>query len=403
MQLSPEQQQAMDEQKAQCPFCKIVKGEIQSKKVYEDELLLGILDINPASTGHILLMPKEHYPIMPLIPQETFDHLFSKTKLLSAASKQGMLTFSNTIYIANGYAAGQQSSHFMLHIIPRQEMDGLDFFSLKKGIINQKKLDEAFTLLKHNLPIMLRDRYARYPLEGAPAQAQQQRQYTKESLIKLIESNQQLKDMIQHYPDDFKKQVQENVRLKQLFADINIKDIIDYFATDKTKKQHGEQKDGETITEEEQSYSMNELVDIVNDNPKLKEILLKQTYAFAEKIQQIPELKKIFGNVDIEELERAVLRKDIHEEQDVNDLLENYAKQLRFNNSVPDADSNTNYNEDELDNYIPHDEDEPKVTTPKQDQKVQQRTEEEHSVQQKEEKNEDLISKLHKEMLRRKV
>lgn len=132
MQLSPEQQKAIDAQKAQCPFCKIVKGEIPSKKVYEDDQLLAILDINPAAKGHLLVMPKEHYPIMPLIPQPIFEHLFTRTKQLSAAMKEGMLLFGNTLFIANGYAAGQQSSHFMLHLIPREAPDGLEFFQPKR-------------------------------------------------------------------------------------------------------------------------------------------------------------------------------------------------------------------------------------------------------------------------------
>ncbi|PIN79567.1 hypothetical protein COV16_03465, partial [Candidatus Woesearchaeota archaeon CG10_big_fil_rev_8_21_14_0_10_34_8] len=341
MQLSAEQQQAMEAQKAQCPFCKIVKGDIPSKKVYEDDLLLGVLDINPAAKGHILLMPKEHYPIMPLIPPETFEHLFKKTRIISKSVKEGMLLFGDTVYIANGYAAGQQSSHFMLHIIPREQTDGLDFFTLKKGVVDEDKLEEAFNLLKHNLPIMLRQRYAKYAMEGMPASGQpttgavedvqavmpqqqvslQQpavspsgpmmgRQYNKESLIKLIESNPQLKQLVSKYPDDFRRQINENSKLKSLFANINIEEIIEHFKV-----------------EEEEKYTMNELVDIINDNPKLKEMLLKQTLQFAAKVKHIPELRKVFGHVDIEELERAVLSKEVKEEQDVSEILKGFSPQ----------------------------------------------------------------------------
>src|SRR3989338_8906925 len=100
MQLSPEQQKAIDTQKAQCPFCKIIKGEIQSKTVYEYDKIIAILDINPAAKGHLLVMPKEHYPIMPLIPPETFEYLFIKTKQISHAVKEGMLIFGDTLFIA---------------------------------------------------------------------------------------------------------------------------------------------------------------------------------------------------------------------------------------------------------------------------------------------------------------
>lgn len=333
MQLTPEQQKAIDSQKEQCPFCKIVKGEIQSKKVYEDDKVLAILDINPAAKGHILVMPKEHYPIMPLMPPETFEHLFKKTKALSRAVKEGMLTFSNTLYIANGYAAGQQSSHFMLHLIPREEVDSLDFFTLKNGNIPKQKADEAVSALKDVLPVMLKQRYMKYPIPGKeipqpipaqpsvapqtampqqPAMPQQTVSPTKEYLIKLIESNAQLKEFVVRYPEQFKKQINESPRLKKLFESIDVNDIIQHFAPPK----------------KEPKYSMAEMVDIINDNPKLKELLLKQTFLFVEKVAQIPELKEIFEGADIEELERAVLAKEIKQEQDVRDILGEYAQKI---------------------------------------------------------------------------
>lgn len=337
MQLSPEQQKAIDAQKEQCPFCKIIKGDIPSKKVWEDEKVIAILDINPAAKGHVLLMPKEHYPIMPLIPPETFEHLFLKTKQLSAAMKEGLLSFGNTIFIANGYAAGQQSSHFMLHIIPREETDGMDFFTLKKGHSDRQKTDEAYKLLAANLPVMLRQRYAKFPIPGQeaskeavarmPATVQPTMQetatraatammrptaqlYSKDAIIKLIESNEQLKQFIIDFPDQFKEQVQSNPKLKKVFENIDLDEIIAIYAP----------------TKQVSKYSMNELVQIVNDNPKLKELLLKQTFQFAEQVQKVPELKEIFGGVDVEELERAVLGKEVREEQDVKELLTSIAK-----------------------------------------------------------------------------
>lgn len=371
MQLSPEQQKAIDSQKQQCPFCKIVKGEIPSKKVYEDDKLLAILDINPAAKGHLLIMPKEHYPIMPLIPPDMFEYLFAKTKALSSSLKEGLLLFGDTLFIANGYAAGQQSSHFMLHLIPRETPDGLEFFTPKKGVIDKAKLQEAFNLLKHNLPIMLRQRSLLYPIPGqekeqgvAPQQAQihpsassiEQDQpsftpssstqqaaasprspvgYTKETVIKLVESNDQLKQFVIQYPEEFKKQVQQSGRLKSVFANIDVDDIIAHFAP---------------LKKVESKYSMDELVDLVNDNPKLKDLLLKQTFLFTEKIQQIPELRDVFEGVDIEALERAVIVRDVRQEQDVSELLapfkEKTAAATHFADSLVDSET--------LKNLAPH-------------------------------------------------
>ncbi len=351
MQLTPEQQKAIDAQKEQCPFCKIVKGDIPSKKVYEDDKVLAVLDINPAAKGHVLVMPKEHYPIMPLMPPEIFEHLFKKTQSISRAVKEGMLTFSDTLYIANGYAAGQQSSHFMLHLIPREELDSLDFFKLKDGNVPKQKTDEAVSALKEVLPLMLKQRYMKYPIAGKSAPSQQAPVQTitqqepavaleqptasastsKEYLFKLIESNAQLKEFVIKYPEQFKKQVNESPRLKKLFESIDINEIIQHFAPPKV----------------EQKYTTAELVDIVNDNPKLKELLIKQTFLFVEKVSQIPELKEIFEGVDVEELERAVLAKEVKEEQDVVDILGEYAKKIQKKEYAKEKNKEENYEEEE--------------------------------------------------------
>ncbi|PIY60024.1 hypothetical protein COY95_03990, partial [Candidatus Woesearchaeota archaeon CG_4_10_14_0_8_um_filter_47_5] len=124
--MSPEMTEAIKAQKENCPFCKIVKGEISARKVYEDEVIIAVLDINPATSGHTLVMPKEHYPIMPLIPPEVFRHLFRKVKALSKRMRKSMVALGSTVFIANGGAAGQQSQHFLLHIMPRNPQDGLE-------------------------------------------------------------------------------------------------------------------------------------------------------------------------------------------------------------------------------------------------------------------------------------
>ena len=121
--MSPEELQEF--QKQQCIFCQIVSGKIPSKKIYEDEKVIAILDINPAAKGHLLLLPKEHYSIMPQIPDEDLSHLFLITKQLSKKMLQKMKVAGTSIFIANGLAAGQRAQHFMIHIIPRKQGDGV--------------------------------------------------------------------------------------------------------------------------------------------------------------------------------------------------------------------------------------------------------------------------------------
>ncbi|MCA9496093.1 MAG: HIT domain-containing protein [Nanoarchaeota archaeon] len=113
--------------KENCIFCKIIKKEIPSKIIFEDDICLAILDINPATTGHILLMPKEHYMIMPMVPDEVLGHLNVISKSICILLKETFTAKGITTFVANGAAAGQQSQHYMMHIIPRYDDDGINF------------------------------------------------------------------------------------------------------------------------------------------------------------------------------------------------------------------------------------------------------------------------------------
>jgi histidine triad (HIT) family protein len=124
-------------QKKQCIFCHIVEGKVQSRRLYEDEDCLAFLDINPATQGHILLIPKEHYQIMPLMPDQLVGKLFKVAKGLSNALLKGMKAEGTHIFVANGMAAGQKAQHFMLHVIPRMANDGFGFSLPQKQMTPQ--------------------------------------------------------------------------------------------------------------------------------------------------------------------------------------------------------------------------------------------------------------------------
>ena len=117
----------MELSKENCIFCKIASKKMEGKIVFEDNLCIAIMDIAPASVGHLLLMPKEHYMMMPLVPDEVLGHLSVISKYLGDLIMQTLTPKDITMYTANGYAAGQNSQHFMMHIIPRYEDDGLTF------------------------------------------------------------------------------------------------------------------------------------------------------------------------------------------------------------------------------------------------------------------------------------
>tara|TARA_Y100000034_G_scaffold89941_1_gene108307 strand:- start:3129 stop:4136 length:1008 start_codon:yes stop_codon:yes gene_type:complete len=220
------QEEIIELQKKQCPFCQIIAGKIPSKKVYEDDKIIAVLDINPISKGHVLVMPKEHFPIMPTIPEETLSHLFKTVKHISHACLKKIPCQGTNIFIANGGIAGQTAYHFMVFIIPRDEGDNIQNFHLKKIDIDQKELDQIIPQLKNNINIMLRDKLLKNPIPGKEPPKVETPKITEEQLIKTIEANPQLKQMITTNPNQLKQLIQTNAQLKMLFEGKDVDKII---------------------------------------------------------------------------------------------------------------------------------------------------------------------------------
>lgn len=114
--MSPEQ--IAELQKQNCIFCKMVAGEIPTYKIFEDDKVFAILDINPANEGHVLLLPKEHFQILPQIPPELLGHMMIVAKKISQMMLSTMRVKGTSLLFEIGEAAGQKAPHVMLHIIP---------------------------------------------------------------------------------------------------------------------------------------------------------------------------------------------------------------------------------------------------------------------------------------------
>jgi histidine triad (HIT) family protein len=149
--LSPEE--IIEMQRKNCIFCKIIHGEIPSNEIYSDDKVFVILDINPASDGHCLILPKHHYQILPQIPDELIGYLSVIAKRTSRALLKSIGIKGTTIFIANGAIAGQKAPHFMIHVIPRKRNDLL--FQLPKHASDEKKLEEITKKLSARLAAMM--------------------------------------------------------------------------------------------------------------------------------------------------------------------------------------------------------------------------------------------------------
>ena len=100
-------------------FCKIVKGEIPSKTIYEDNIVKVIMDVNPRANGHLLIIPKEHYQDLFDIDENVLNHIMKIAKDMVVLLKEKLNCKGLTLEQNNGI--NQEVKHFHLHIIPAYE------------------------------------------------------------------------------------------------------------------------------------------------------------------------------------------------------------------------------------------------------------------------------------------
>ena len=110
---------------AGCIFCKIVRGEIPSFKVYEDDSVLAFLDIRPVNPGHTLVVPKKHSENVFDIPSNDWIAVTEVARKLAIAIEKAVGADGVNLAMNNRENAGQLVDHAHIHIIPRKKEDGL--------------------------------------------------------------------------------------------------------------------------------------------------------------------------------------------------------------------------------------------------------------------------------------
>jgi histidine triad (HIT) family protein len=108
-----------------CLFCKIVAGEIPSTRVDEDERTIAFMDINPATRGHLLVVPRAHSVDLLEIGDEDLEACVRMARRLAARLKEKLGADGVNLLNSCGRAAWQTVFHFHLHVIPRYETDPL--------------------------------------------------------------------------------------------------------------------------------------------------------------------------------------------------------------------------------------------------------------------------------------
>ena len=110
--------------KDDCIFCKIANGDIPTNTLYEDEAFRVILDMGPATRGHALILPKEHYENLYELSEDAAAGVMLLAKKMATSMAQKLHADGFNLVQNNGEAAGQTVMHFHLHLIPRYENDG---------------------------------------------------------------------------------------------------------------------------------------------------------------------------------------------------------------------------------------------------------------------------------------
>lgn len=119
----------------ECIFCKIINGEIPSKKLYEDDKVIVIMDVNPKVDGHSLVIPKEHVVDFMEISDELLTHVYKVAREVSNTLMTKL--DASAITLGVNYGDSQLVKHFHLHLLPNYE--------IKEASMS---VDEVFELLK---------------------------------------------------------------------------------------------------------------------------------------------------------------------------------------------------------------------------------------------------------------
>lgn len=128
-----------------CIFCEIIKGNIPSRKVYEDDDILAILDIAQTTYGHTLVMPKKHVQDINSADPETLKKLIVKVQELSEMICKNLKADGHNILVNTNEVSGQTVHHLHFHIIPRYSVNDSVKIEFSE---NKYDLDEVLAKIK---------------------------------------------------------------------------------------------------------------------------------------------------------------------------------------------------------------------------------------------------------------
>jgi histidine triad (HIT) family protein len=122
-----------------CVFCAIVTGTAAAHRIYEDDSVVAIMDIHPATTGHVLVIPKQHSPDLWHIAPADASKVMVASVQVAQMIRRALRPDGINLVHATGRAAWQSVFHFHLHLVPRRDGDGM----VPPWSLDQPRAEEA--------------------------------------------------------------------------------------------------------------------------------------------------------------------------------------------------------------------------------------------------------------------
>ena len=135
-----------------CIICQLVNEKVEVTKVYEDDLVVAVMDIQPINPGHLFISPKKHFELVSELGEELAAHIFKiAIRLDDVLRKSGLKCEGVNFFLADGEAAMQEIPHVHLHVIPRIKGDGfgLKFDESYFRLPERKELDKVASLIRN--------------------------------------------------------------------------------------------------------------------------------------------------------------------------------------------------------------------------------------------------------------
>ncbi len=135
----------------ECVFCAIVAGRAEQSLVATDDLAAAFLDVQPAVTGHTLVVPRRHAASLADLTPEEGAAVWELGRRVAAAARAAGLAEAVNLFLADGAAAGQEVWHGHLHVLPRTPGDGLRLDG-RFRLVERGALDAVATRMRASLP-----------------------------------------------------------------------------------------------------------------------------------------------------------------------------------------------------------------------------------------------------------